>query len=151
MLCEMCGKESDGLTRVLIEGSRLEVCAQCARFGTPLSPPAATGVSGGTSSRASSSTEVQERVGSYQKRMTERDLYTELPDRELDPEWSRRVREAREKLGLTQEQFGARINEKVSVVHKLESGAMDPPDELVRKLERVLKVRLTVPPAAAAR
>ena len=105
-------------------------------------------VAGGRS--AGSSTTVQERLGSSQRRMSERDLYTELPERELDPAWSRKVREARERLGLTQEQFGAKINEKVSVVHKLESGAMIPPDDLVRKLERTLKVRLIARPEAAA-
>ena len=152
MLCEMCGKESDGLVRTAIEGSVLEVCTTCSKFGKVLSAPAggAAGMGGGNGGGGGAgSTGVQERIGSHQKRMSERDLYAELPDLELDPSWSKKVREAREKLGLTQEQFGAKINEKVSVVHKLESGGMVPPDALVRKLERTLKVRLTARPEAA--
>lgn len=149
MLCEMCGRESESLVRVKVEGSVLEVCTPCSRFGKTLAPtPGAVG--GGPTGGGGGNHDVQERLGSHQKRMTERDLYAELPDLELDPQWSRKVREAREKLGLTQEQFGAKINEKVSVVHKLESGGMVPPDALVKKLERTLKIRLTVSPQAPA-
>ncbi len=147
MLCEMCGKESETVVRVKVESSVLEVCTACSRFGKPLAPT--PGATGGGNGGGALGTDVQDRIGSHQKRMTERDLYAELPDLELDPQWSRKVREAREKLGLTQEQFGAKINEKVSVVHKLESGGMVPPDALVRKLERTLKVRLTARPEAA--
>lgn len=149
MLCEMCGKEGDVLVKVAIEGSILEVCTACSKFGKVIGAPAGGAVASGRApGHGAGAGEVQERLGSYQKRMSERDLYSELPDLELDPAWSKKVREAREKLGLTQEQFGARINEKVSVVHKLESGAFVPPDELIRKLERTLKVRLTVKAAA---
>ncbi|MDE1821598.1 MAG: TIGR00270 family protein [Euryarchaeota archaeon] len=146
MVCEMCGRESESLVRVAIEGSVLEVCTACSRFGKVIGAPA--GVAATSGGNGGSAAAVQERIGGHQKRMTERDLYTELPDLELDPQWSKKVREAREKLGLTQEQFGAKINEKASVVHKLESGGMVPPDALVRKLERTLKVRLTAPPQA---
>jgi putative transcription factor len=150
MLCEMCGAESDSVVRASVEGSVLQVCPNCSKFGKVLSAPAAPAPSRGSSWDDPGPATVQERVGSHQKRMSERDLYTELPDMELDPEWSKRVREARERLGLTQEQFGAKINEKVSVVHKLESGGFVPPDALVKKLEKTLKVRLTVKAAAPA-
>ncbi len=151
MLCEMCGKEDDDLVRVSVEGSVLLVCPSCSRFGKTMGPaPGAARAGGGNGEAGPKGTAVQERIGSNQRRMSERDLYAELPDLELDPQWSRKVREAREKLGLTQEQFGAKINEKVSIVHKLESGGMVPPDALVRKLERTLKVRLTVSPQAPA-
>lgn len=150
MLCEMCGKEAEGVVRASVEGSVLQVCPNCVKFGTVLSAPAAPVSMGRGSWSDGSPPSVQERIGSHQKRMTERDLYTELPDMELDPEWSRKVREAREKLGLSQEQFGAKINEKASVVHKLESGGFVPPDALVKKLEKALKIRLTVKSAAAA-
>ena len=94
MLCEMCGKESDGLTRVTIEGSKLSVCSDCSRFGTALpGVPGGTVASGGAAvaggRSAGSSTTVQERLGSSQRRMSERDLYTERPEREVDPAWSR--------------------------------------------------------------
>jgi|ACXJ01.1.fsa_nt_gi putative transcription factor len=145
MICEMCGQEVDTVTPVNVEGSVLRTCGACAKFGRPVgSPAAAPGPRQGPDREA-----LHERLGQARGRGLERDLFAELPDRELDPEWSRTIRQTRERLGLTQEQFGQRINEKTSVVHKLESGAFTPPDALVRKIERTFKVRLTARPGNA--
>ena len=34
MICEMCGKDVTFCKKVTIEGVHLEVCAECAKFGT---------------------------------------------------------------------------------------------------------------------
>ena len=80
------------------------------------------------------------------RRSEERDLFKELPELELAPDWGRKVRIARETLGWNPEELGKRLNEKKSVVLKIETGTMHPPDELVRKLEHLLKVRLRASP-----
>ena len=144
MICEMCGRDTESVTPVSVEGSVLRVCGACAKFGRPVGSPVATG----GPSQGPDREALRERLGKAQGRGLERDLFAELPERELDPDWSRTVRQTRERLGLTQEQFGQRINEKTSVVHKLESGAITPPDALVRKIERTFKVRLTARPGS---
>ena len=53
-----------------------------------------------------------------------------------------RIRKAREKLGLTQKEFALKINERESVVSKLESGGHEPSLDLCRKLERLLRITL---------
>jgi putative transcription factor len=78
--------------------------------------------------------------------MEERDLYTEIGELELAPDWSRRVRVAREALAWTPEELAKKLNEKKSVVLKIESGGFHPPDQLVRKLEHLLKVGLRADP-----
>jgi putative transcription factor len=150
MLCEMCGKEVDSTSRVRIEGSVLRVCVDCARFGKAVDPPAAPVAAavamprrpayGGSASRAS--------VGG--RSLQERDLYTEIGEMELAPDWAKRIRIAREALKWTPEEFGKKLNEKKSVVLKLESGGMHPPDDLVRRVERLLKVRLRADPTTTA-
>ena len=151
MLCEMCGNDVEALTRVKVEGSVLRLCANCAHFGKPLDPPPAPAVVravpgatpvryGGGASRASSGP----------RRMEERDLYTEIGELELAPDWSKRVRGAREALKWTPEEFAKKLNEKKSIVLKLESGGIHPPDDLVRRVERLLKVRLRADPGAPA-
>ncbi|HXW66603.1 MAG TPA: multiprotein-bridging factor 1 family protein [Thermoplasmata archaeon] len=141
MLCEMCGREAEMLSRVRIEGTVLRLCTDCARFGTPVDPPPTAPAArpgapppryGGGAMRASSGP----------RRLEERDLYTEIGEMELAPDWARRVRTAREALHWTPEDLGKKLNEKKSIVLKLESGGFRPPDELVRRLERLLKVRL---------
>ena len=55
-----------------------------------------------------------------------------------------KIRQAREKLGLSHEELGKKINEKASVLSKLETGKMAPNNMLVTKLEHALKIKLLV-------
>ncbi len=138
MLCEMCGAEVESTSPISIEGTVLSACAECARFGRPISTarggPAPNGspVRGGAVAPA----------GRTVRRLEERDVFVEAGELELADDWPRRVRRAREALGWTPEELGKRLNEKKSVVLKLEAGHIHPPDDLVRKLERTLRTRL---------
>ncbi len=140
MLCEMCGKESNAISLVLIEGAELHLCPDCARFGkavrtVPVSTP--SGSKGGASK------------GAHRPSGQEKDVFTEMPPMELAPDWPLRIRKAREAMGMSQDQFGVRLSEKSSVIHKLESGSIVPSDALVRKIERTLKIRIRSPPEAS--
>jgi putative transcription factor len=61
-----------------------------------------------------------------------------------------RIRRAREARGWKQAELGAKINERVTVIAKLETAAMVPNDDLIRRLERALEIKLKekVPPVA---
>jgi putative transcription factor len=61
---------------------------------------------------------------------------------ELVPDWAKRVRAARETRTWTPEVLGKKLNEKKSIILKIESGNFRPPDALVRKLEHLLQIRL---------
>jgi putative transcription factor len=145
MICEMCGKEVDLLNRVRIEGTTLGLCAECSRFGEVVAPEGRPS-GGGAPAPSGPAGAIDERLRVRARRMVERDLFQELPELELLPDWPKRVRQAREKLGWTPEEFGKRLNEKKSLVLKLESGSFHPPDATVRKLEHLLKVRLRANP-----
>ncbi|MHB1434910.1 MAG: helix-turn-helix domain-containing protein [Thermoplasmata archaeon] len=138
MICEMCGAEMDRGIRIRLERSVLSACPKCARFGQPVEPPtpapARPGVSPVPLGRG--------RPSLSGRRLAERDVFSEMPELELAGDWARRIRAAREALGWTPDDLGRKLNEKKSVVLKLESGNFRPPDALVGKLERLLKVRL---------
>jgi putative transcription factor len=146
MLCEMCGKETPSPISVRLEGTVLNLCADCARFGTVVSPPAGAPGPTGVRPGAVAPGSLDDRLRVRARRMEERDLYQELPELELVPDWPKRVRQAREKLGWSPEELGKRLNEKKSLVLKLESGNFRPPDATVRKVEHLLKVRLRANP-----
>ena len=138
MLCEMCGKYVVATSRVRIEGTVLSLCSECARFGEPIDPvpaPRAAPVLGGT------------RPGVVRRRLEERDLYQDIGELELAPDWGRRVRVAREARTWTPEELAKRLNEKKSVVLKMEAGSFRPPDALIPRIEHLLKVRLRADPA----
>jgi putative transcription factor len=64
---------------------------------------------------------------------------------EIVQDYSIKIRQAREKLGLTHEDLGKKINEKSSVIGKLETGKMTPNNILATKLEHALKIKLLAP------
>lgn len=148
MLCEMCGQDVESVNSVRVEGTVLRLCPNCSRFGTVLAAPAAGSAGGGAP--GGPVTPVDERLARRGRRMEERDLFRELPDMDLAPDWFKRIRAAREKLTWTPEDLGKKLNEKKSVVLKMESGSFRPPDAMIPRLEHLLKVRLRADPEPSA-
>jgi putative transcription factor len=62
----------------------------------------------------------------------------------LNPEFPKVIRDARNKKGITHEQLGQKINEKVTLLKKIETGIIKPDDILSKKLERFLGIRLFI-------
>jgi len=129
--CEICGAEIVGAAqRIVIDGSTLDVCKSCARFGKPedkWSPVPKKMVP-------------VERAFTV-RRPKPRDHFKDLV--ELIPEFGRKIREARESLGLTPEELAARIKEKAALLKKIEREEISPEDDVRKKLERELKIKLT--------
>ncbi len=146
MLCEMCGSDVASVVPVRVEGSVLRLCPSCARFGQAVASPPPPGIPRAPAGPIGG---VQGGLTIRTRRMEERDLFAELPELELAPDWFHRIRTAREKLSWTPEEFGKRLNEKKSVVLKIEAGSFRPADASLRKIERLLKIRLTGEPSAA--
>lgn len=137
MLCEVCGRKISGKPyKALIEGARLVVCGDCATLGSisweykpprPARPPAPRGAPR-RSARASATPRGPPE-----------------PTEELVEDFGVRIRQAREARGLSHEDLGRRLSEKVSVLKKLEGHKMTPDNKLVEKLEHALKIKLLVP------
>jgi putative transcription factor len=145
MLCEMCGQDVPLTNAVRVESSVLQLCPNCSKFGVAVAPPVLP--AGSAPPPTAGAPRPYARAG---RRVEERDLYTELPEMELAPDWGKRIRVAREALAWTPEEFGKRLNEKKSLVLKLESGSFRPPDATIRKIERLLRIRLRADPEPAA-
>lgn len=137
MRCEVCGRKihSSPITAV-IEGARLTVCVECSKHGkivtqdeyTPKPKPLG---------KPSAHIPIM-----AQKKKTE--IKVEITQ-EIIEDYTTKIRQAREKLGLTHEQLGKKINEKTSVIAKLETGKITPNNILATKLEHALKIKLLTP------
>lgn len=114
-VCEMCGAEAS-LMSAMVEGTEMRVCAKCGKFGKVLSRPQRA-----PQRKVAATPEVVESI--------------------VD-DFAKRIRGARERSGKTQKEFAQMLNEKESVIQKLETGQLNPPIKLARKLERVLKITL---------
>jgi putative transcription factor len=62
---------------------------------------------------------------------------------EVATDYDERIRRAREGESLSQEDLARELNEKASLIRKLERGDVLPSDEVQRKLERRLDISLT--------
>jgi putative transcription factor len=134
MQCDVCGHVIQGKPyRAIIEGAKMTVCEECAKLG-------------------SVSWEVPQ-VQRTAKKKVVLPLKIPLKKPDLEPaqtldligDLSLRLRKAREKLGLSHEDLGRKIGERISVLRKIESGKMVPDNKLASKLEHELKIKLLVP------
>ncbi|HSV42797.1 MAG TPA: multiprotein bridging factor aMBF1 [Methanomassiliicoccales archaeon] len=134
MPCELCGNETGKLTAVMIEGTQLKVCGDCAKFGD--------GVKAGGKD-APNRIVIQSRLENRERRMKTKDVYqAEEQVAELVEDYAERVRHAREGKGWKQEELAIKMSEKLSLVQKVERGDMRPDDALIKKLEKTLNIQL---------
>lgn len=117
----MCGKEEAFLLRAIIEGVTMKVCADCAKMGNILEMP-------------------QQRFEAVKKR----EHKTEEPalTYNVTDKFASKIKEAREKMGLTQEKLGEAVCEKVSVIQNIEGGKLVPSLKLARKFENFFHIKL---------
>ena len=115
--CEICGEDRE-LIKALIEGSLLNVCENCAKFGNAV---------------------VIKKL-EYEQKLVKK-LTNEVINI-INQDYPKLIKNAREKLGLKQQELAMKINEKESIIHKLETGSLQPTILLARKLERTLNISL---------
>ena len=113
----MCGKQGDLLTAE-VEGVEMTVCQNCTRFGT-----------------------IKRKTDAV--RVPQKKMHQEQPLR-VTVNYASLLRQAREKQGLSQEDFARSLQEKESIVAKWEQGRMQPSVEVARRLEKILGVSLVV-------
>ncbi len=145
MNCELCGGNIRGEAQAVnIDGGLFRVCNSCARLGTPArlpkKPVARTFT---TSSNPGFARAPRGPAPPRPPSPPSADFGDQ--EVELRSDYNHVIKNARELLGLSQEDLGRKINEKPSMISHLEIGSMKPDDQLARKLEHFLKVELFVP------
>lgn len=160
MRCEICGKEvAEKGTMIEVDGAKLLVCGQCRKFGGENKPrrgkPNPTSFSPPSSHvgqpRASPSQPLAKMPRKPPKRFIEPRAARERMEKpapaeyELVEDYPQKIKQSREALGLNQSELANRIGEKLSIVQKLETGKIRPPDVIIDKLTRVLRTTLRAP------
>lgn len=124
--CELCGRPAAEKKMVVVDGTVFNVCVACSKHGKPY-VPAQTAIK----KRRPIAAKQQKKIGFSD-------------ETELSPDFARLIREARMKMGLSHEQLGMNMNEKVQPLKKIESGALKPDELLAKKLERYLGIKLYI-------
>lgn len=137
MRCEVCGRKiHTGPIRAEIEGAKLTVCVECSKYGKIVRQEEFD-----IASKPSTKPLKPVPVRVPKKKIEARVELTQ----EMVEGYPTQIRQAREKLNLSHEELGKKINEKASVLRKLETGKMAPNNLLVTKLEHILKIKLLAP------
>ena len=113
MQCEVCGSRYSR-RRAKIEGVILRVCSNCVKLGEELPV-----------------VEIKKVKKKIQK----------IEEKIIKPNFSFIIKEKREKMKLTQEQLANKLNEKLSIIRKIENG-WEPSSKLIEKLEKLFKIKL---------
>ena len=138
MRCEVCGQKihTNPITAI-IEGAKLTVCVECSKHGRIVTQDEYT-----PKPKPTSKLSARTPVTMTQKKKPE--IKVEITQ-EIIEDYTSKIRQAREKLGLTHEDLAKKINEKTSVIGKLETGKIQPSNILATKLEHALKIKLLTP------
>ncbi|MGQ9723733.1 MAG: multiprotein bridging factor aMBF1 [Candidatus Jordarchaeum sp.] len=143
MLCEVCGQKITGKARkVAIEGADLIVCQNCAKFGDSFKI-SSTHVQKVKTSRIIGPPKIRGIQKTKNKPSRRNDFYSD--SYELAEDYMEKIRKAREEKGLSHEELAGRINERVSIIKKIETGKMAPSQILARKLEKELQINIYAP------
>lgn len=140
----MCGSDQASLKTVKVEGAELQLCDDCAEFGTEVrtesTSSASTKYSTSSSSGSDSSRSSGSSSSSSSSKRRRRDMFDDMD--EIATDYDDRIRQARESRGLSQEELAQSLNEKASLIRKLERGDIMPPDSVRKKIERKLDISL---------
>ena len=134
MECEICGKPvpENNPIRAKIEGSLMVVCKECSKLGKIQKAPPKPKF-------------VKQKNNKNQRPATTRNRpysRNDEPSDELIEDFSFEVRKAREAKNWSREDLGKKINERVSVITRIETGKMTPDTKLTKKLENTLDIKL---------
>jgi len=148
--CEMCGAETSSPKTIKVEGAKLDVCSNCTDFGTEVktasssstttkySTGSGSGSSGGGGQSSGSTAGGSSGASGGSRR---RDMFDEMD--EIATDYDDLIRRARENKGLSQSDLANELNEKASLIRKLERGDTLPSDRVQQKLERFLEIELS--------
>ncbi|MEJ2248386.1 MAG: multiprotein bridging factor aMBF1, partial [Candidatus Lokiarchaeota archaeon] len=133
-ICPICGGVIwGGGEKVLIEGAKIRVCQSCAQHGKKI-------VTRSKKSRRAYSSRMRT------KKATQKTIPKYTPSKNEDlvvvSDYSNRIRNARNMRNLTQEKFAQQIQEKESLLRRIEAAKTKPTLKLAKKLEKALDIKL---------
>ena len=130
--CPVCGSIIWGKgQRVLLEGAKITVCNNCAQHGVKIQ-------------KHSTSTYIKSSFSRDRAIRPKRQALKKprIDDLEIIPDYAKKIRNARNTLGLNQDQFAQKLNEKPSLLRRIETGKVEPTIKLAKKIEDVYKIKI---------
>ncbi len=142
--CELCGREVIDerlLKSIVVEGALLRVCPSCyQKFMKQRADKTSTHTPVRSSAKIEKTRSIESR---WRKAKIPRRILEE--EFEIVPDYAKRIREARERLGWSTKVLAEKVREKESIIKRIEAGRLKPSIQLARKLEKILNIKLLEP------
>lgn len=119
--CNLCGQEFSQLNKAEVEGTIIDVCNSCLRFGRKI--------------------EIPQQTYKIQRKIDFKSL--EQEDLTIVSGYGEKMRKARESLGMSRVQLAEKMKEKKSIIKRLEEEKMEPDEKLMKRIEKLLGVNLS--------
>lgn len=124
--CDICGRPIFGKPNYkFIEGAKLQVCQSCSKFGKSAKP----------------SIPIKPKILKQKKKLYQKKTIKD--DFLLIEDFGKAIKEAREGIGMTQNEFAYKLKEPLSLVKRIEQNKFNPPVEVIKKIEHELNIKLT--------
>lgn len=118
--CEVCGKTVSNPIRIELDGVILDVCEECMKLGKEIP---------------------REKLRAVISRRTIRKEEFEVEEKEMVSDFSKRIRDAREKRNLKQEEAASKMGISPSVLRRIEGG-FKPDEKTLWKIQRFYNINL---------
>jgi len=136
--CPICGGKIWGRgQKVMMEGARITVCQSCAQYGTKIQNKPKSSFSSIKPSYQRSNISRPKNLQIKKKIRA-----NSLDDMEIVSDYAKKVRNARMVKKLNQDQFAQKLNEKPSLIRRIESGKVKPTIKLAQKIQKVYNIAL---------
>lgn len=119
--CNLCGQDFKELNKAEVEGTIIDVCNNCLKFGRKV--------------------EVPQQTYKINRKVEFKSL--EQEDLTIVSGYGERMKKARESIGLTRIELASKMKEKQSVIKRLEEEKMEPDEKLMKRIEKILKISLS--------
>ena len=127
--CELCGTNQVSTYKTSTSGTHVDACIRCIdKLGLPK-----PNISVNTNPTKQNIPKTKISTGNIMSKA----------EKELAPDFHKRIREGREEKGWDQREFARRMNERLNIVQRTENGNR-PTDALIKKIEKVLDIELFI-------
>lgn len=146
MQCEMCGETIRGSPKLVrVEGAELQVCSKCEKFGTEVQQVRRTDLVRTAAPRPGAAKGATKGVAASPSAYRKKDLFDYM-EGDIVEDYAERIRKARMEKGLSQKDLAMQMKEKEHLIQKIENHDLIPEENVRKKLEKLLEIRLVDAP-----
>ena len=124
--CQLCGEETDSTVKAKIEGAVMKVCDSCSEMGEKI--------------------QKKTKKNSKKSKKKKRKRTSKDEEKVLTNNYGEKIRNERENREMTMEELADQMNEKTSVIQKIEQEELKPDKKLAGKISKKLGLKMYVNP-----